>query len=82
KGRVEPGADADLVVFDPAESWTISASNQHTNARYSLFEGREVLGRVKKVVSGGELVVDGQEFLGKPGAARFLATRAGLPGRK
>jgi len=81
KGRVEPGADADLVVFDPAEAWTISASNQHTNARYSLFEGREVLGRVKKVVRGGELLVDGQEFLGKPGSARFLPKRAGRPGR-
>ncbi|MBN1836659.1 MAG: amidohydrolase family protein [Spirochaetales bacterium] len=82
KGRVDPGADADLVVFDPAESWTISASNQHTNARYSLFEGREVLGRVKKVISGGELLVDGAEFMGRAGAARFLPTRAGHPGRK
>jgi dihydropyrimidinase len=79
KGRVATGSDADLVVFDPTEAWTISASNQHTNATYSLFEGREVLGRVKKVVRGGELIVDGTEFLGKAGAARFLPTRAGHP---
>jgi dihydropyrimidinase len=79
KGRVATGSDADLVVFDPTEAWTIGASNQHTNATYSLFEGREVLGRVKKVVRGGELIVDGTEFLGKAGAARFLPTRAGHP---
>jgi len=76
KGRLEPGADADLVIFDPAEAWTISAANQHTNARYSLFEGKEVLGRVKKVFSAGDLIVDGGEFLGKAGAGRFLPTKA------
>jgi dihydropyrimidinase len=79
KGRVQAGSDADLVVFDPAETWTISASNQHTNATYSLFEGREVMGRVKQVVSAVKLIVDGTEFLGDAGVARFLPTRAGHP---
>jgi dihydropyrimidinase len=79
KGRVQAGSDADLVVFDPAETWTISASNQHTNATYSLFEGREVMGRVKQVVSAGKLIVDDTEFLGDAGVARFLPTRAGHP---
>jgi len=82
KGRLEPGADADLVVFDPAEPWTVTASGQHSKATYSLFEGKQLVGRVKKVLAGGRLIVDGEEFLGKAGQGRFLPTRAGKEGRK
>jgi len=77
KGRLDSGSDADLVVFDPTESWTVSASNQHSNASYPLFEGRELLGRVKKVFSRGRLVVDGGEFLGSEGYGVFLPSKAG-----
>jgi dihydropyrimidinase len=77
KGRLEPGSDADLVLFDPSESWTVAASEQHTKATYSLFEGKQILGRVKKVLAGGRLVVDGREFLGRAGQGRFLPTHAG-----
>jgi dihydropyrimidinase len=77
KGRLDPGSDADMVLFDPSESWTVSAGNQHTGAAYTLFEGRELLGRVKKVISRGRLIVDGDEFLGSAGDGRFIPTRAG-----
>jgi dihydropyrimidinase len=77
KGRLEPGADADLVLFDPSEPWTVSASEQHTRATYSLFEGKQILGRVKKVLARGRLIVDGREYLGQAGQGRFLPTRAG-----
>jgi len=77
KGRLQKGADADIVIFDPAEAWTVTAANQHTNAKYTLFEGKELLGRVKKVLAGGKLLVDGKNFLGEQGKGRFLATKAG-----
>jgi dihydropyrimidinase len=77
KGRIASGADADLVIFDPAEPWIIEASNQHSNASYTLFEGREILGRVKKVLSQGKVIVEGQTFQGKAGSARFLPTDTG-----
>ncbi len=74
KGRLAAGADADVVVFDPFERWTVQATNQHTNAAYTLYEGKEIVGRVKKVLARGEPVVEGQEFLARAGAARFLPT--------
>ena len=77
KGRLDPGADADMVIFDPSCSWTVTSGNQHTNATYSLFEGTELLGRVSMVISRGELVVEGDEYLGIEGRGQFLSTRAG-----
>jgi dihydropyrimidinase len=77
KGRLDAGSDADLVIFDPTESWTVSASNQHSNASYTLFEGQELLGRVKKVLSRGQMVVDEKEFLGSEGYGAFLPSKAG-----
>jgi len=77
KGRLDPGADADVVIFDPSASWTVSAGNQHTNAAYSLFEGIELVGRVSRVVSKGKLIVDGDTYLGREGDGEFIPTRAG-----
>lgn len=72
KGTIAVGSDADLVLFDPDEKHVISTKTQHGNCDYTLFEGAEVTGRVKKVYSRGELIVDGDTWLGKPGRGRFL----------
>ena len=72
KGRIEPGADADLVVFDPGERDTISAAENESNADYSVYEGREVTGRVKQTFVRGELVADRGEIVADPGHGRFL----------
>lgn len=72
KGTVAVGSDADIVLFDAEERHTISAGTHHSNCDYSLFEGREVRGRVKKVFLRGELIVDGTDWLGHPGAGEFV----------
>ncbi len=77
KGRLDIGSDADMVIFDPSESWTISVENQHSHASYTLFEGKEILGRVRQVISRGKLIVDRERYLGTPGAGKFKPTRAG-----
>ena len=72
KGTIAVGTDGDIVLFDPDETWTIKAAEHHSRIDYSLFEGRSVTGRVKKVFSRGRLVVDGETWLGKPGGGEIL----------
>jgi len=72
KGVIAPGADADLVVYDPAAKQTISAETHHMNVDYSAYEGMEITGRVDTVLSRGSVVIRGGAFHGKPGHGRFL----------
>lgn len=50
KGAIEPGRDADLVLFDPTASWTVSAADCRSKAGWSPFEGRRLRGRVRRVL--------------------------------
>jgi dihydropyrimidinase len=72
KGTIAVGSDADIVIFDPNEQWTIEAAKQHTRVDYSMFEGRSVTGRVKKVFLRGELIVDGEQWLGHEGGGQYV----------
>ncbi|MCZ6866999.1 MAG: dihydropyrimidinase [Chloroflexi bacterium] len=72
KGTIAVGSDADIVLFDPGETWTITASEQHSRVDYTLFEGRSVTGRVKKVFLRGQLIVDGTEWRGREGMGHFV----------
>ncbi|MGF1514513.1 MAG: dihydropyrimidinase [Elainellaceae cyanobacterium] len=76
KGAIAVGSDADLVLFDPSARHTLSASTHHSNVDYSLFEGREVQGKVQKVFLRGECIVDGNEWLGRAGMGRYLRRSA------
>lgn len=72
KGTIAVGSDADLVLFDPTEQHTLSASTHHMAVDYSLYEGQEVTGRVRTVVSRGEVVIDAHRYVGAPGHGRYL----------
>jgi len=77
KGALEVGSDADLVIVDPEAAWTISHSTQHSNAPYTAYEGRTVLGRPILTMQRGEVVVENGELKGRRGRGRFLRTEAG-----
>jgi dihydropyrimidinase len=73
KGTIAPGSDADVVVYDPGASSTISAATHHMNVDYSAYEGMRVQGQVETVFSRGERVLDRGTFLGRPGHGRFVS---------
>jgi len=75
KGKLEPGADADIVLLDPEAQWTMCQDTLHMAADWSAYEGIEVNGKIRKVFSRGELIIDGDECLGTPGRGRFLHRR-------
>lgn len=76
KGSVSVGADADLVVWDPQGSRTISARTQHSLGDFNVFEGRTVRGIPSHTVSQGELVFVRGDLRARQGAGRYLKRAA------
>jgi dihydropyrimidinase len=73
KGVIQPGADADIVVYDPNGHTSIGlGKTHHMNMDHSAWEGFEIDGHVDTVLSRGKVVVDHGEYLGSKGDGRFL----------
>ncbi|MFE0700299.1 dihydropyrimidinase [Streptomyces sp. NPDC058872] len=72
KGTIAPGADADVVIYDPHATQVLSAETHHMNVDYSAYEGRTVTGQVETVLSRGELVIDRRTYVGRAGHGTFV----------
>ncbi|NJD21624.1 MAG: dihydropyrimidinase [Melioribacter sp.] len=72
KGTIAPGSDADIVIWDPEKEYTISAKTHHMAVDYSMYEGKKVKGNTDTVISRGEVIVEQDKFLGKPGRGNFV----------
>ncbi len=75
KGTIAVGADADLVVWDPKKTHTISAKSHHMRCDYNLYEGMRVKGMPTQVYLRGRKVVDGDEWYGTNGGGKFIARK-------
>jgi len=75
KGVITPGADADVVVYDPKGHTSIGIGDgktHHMNMDYSAWEGFEIDGHVDTVISRGKVIVDQNQYLGAKGDGRFI----------
>src|SRR3954467_13382090 len=73
KGTIAVGSDADVVVFDPERRHTLLAATHHSRVDYNLFEGTDVTGAVDLVLLRGQVLVDGDELVARPGLGQFVA---------
>ena len=72
KGTLAVGSDADIVVFDPNSSLTISAATHHSRSDYNLFEGTTVTGSPEVVLLRGNVLVENDALVAKPGTGQFI----------
>ena len=72
KGVIAPGSDADVVVWDPDATYTITAAKQHQRTDYNLYEGMEVTGVPSVVLSRGRVLVQDGQWKGQRGAGQFV----------
>jgi dihydropyrimidinase len=72
KGSLLPGKDADIVLLDPAAKWTMGQATSHSNNDWHAYEGIEISGKIQKVLSRGELIIDGDECLAEMGRGRYI----------
>ncbi len=72
KGHIAIGADADLVIWDPAREITLSAESLHQRVDYCPYEGWKVCGAPETVLLRGKVIVRGGQFAGAPGMGQFV----------
>lgn len=66
KGDIAPGFDADIVLFDPDETFTVRAEDSESSQGYSPFEGYELTGKVKTTLLRGNIICENGKVIGEP----------------
>lgn len=72
KGTLQPGSDADVVIWDPKQQISYGVKIAQHRTDYNLYEGWELTGFPEKVFLRGELIVDRQKWLGRRRMGKFL----------
>jgi dihydropyrimidinase len=75
KGVIMPGADADIVIWDPKATKTVSAKSQVSRIEYNVFEGVELTGLPVRVFLRGRLAAENGRVLAERGQGRFVSRR-------
>jgi dihydropyrimidinase len=79
KGIIAAGSDADIVVWDPEGTRTISAKTQFAKGGFNVFEGRTVRGIPSTTLAAGKVVFDRGQLMAQPGAGRYIDRPAFAP---
>jgi allantoinase len=77
KGTLSVGADADIALFDPDATWTVTADDALHKQKWTPYEGKEITGRVMRTIRRGETTFDDtlqgfERLTARPGSGRFL----------
>jgi dihydropyrimidinase len=75
KGDLQPGSDADIVLFDPRPTRKLSATELHSRAGFSPYEGLSVTGKVHTTISRGRVIYRDGAIIGNRGVGRFTKCR-------
>ncbi|MCS7137693.1 MAG: dihydropyrimidinase [Candidatus Caldarchaeum sp.] len=75
KGVIAPGSDADLVLIDPNKEHSLNAEDLHMGTDLSVYEGMKVKGWPSMTILRGEIIVENEQFLGKPGIGKFVRAK-------
>jgi len=75
KGTLMPGSDADVVVLDPKLEKTIRAGDLHMGSDYTMFEGMKVKGYPVVTILKGQIIVEGDQYLGRAADGLFLKSK-------
>ena len=73
KGVLQPGSDADIVLFDPKKKWVIRKENLLYRNRHSPFIGKKVTGSVEITILRGKIIYRSGEIMAPPGTGTFLS---------
>ena len=82
KGLIAPGAEADLVLVDPAAETVIMPEAMHSRQRHSALEGQRFQFAIRSVWCRGRLVAEGGRPVGEPGWGRFVKPETGSVGSR
>lgn len=72
KGAIQPGSDADLLVYDPEAEWQITAEDHVSLAGYTPYEGRAVRGRPVMTILRGRVLLDHEELVASEAPGAYL----------
>jgi dihydroorotase (multifunctional complex type) len=75
KGSIAPGMDADLVIFDPEDTWTVAATRPDSRITMTPYEGRKIQGRVVRTLVRGKTVWDGKNICAGRGTGQFVDSK-------
>jgi len=78
KGALLPGSDADILIWDPEIKVNYGLEYSHHRTDYNLYEGWPLVGFPHKVFLRGNLIVDGNKWLGRAGMGNYIHRQPGL----